>query len=192
MIAPLLFQASPNTLSKALAGRTAGRLGMVPSSPTCHRFKTQEPKHKQTLPSCKSGLYPIGLQKNSTFDIRNLFLRRGGGELLGRKVLPNSCRSDFFLLCHLRTFVQVWMSTTLQRGFWWGFGTCWDTNMLYMYTTIYNYVTCNACIHLRLYEMYNMYIYIYLPAEVIRLRPNSSSKFTQKALCQKTWRFRRH
>ena len=58
---------------------------------------------------------------------------------------------------------------------------------LYMYTTKYNYVTCNVCIHLR----YDMYIYIYLPAEVIRLRPNSSSKFTQKALYQKTWRFRK-
>lgn len=47
--------------ARALAGRTAGRLGT------------------QTDPSqCKSGLYPIGLQKKSTFDIRNLFVEKGG------------------------------------------------------------------------------------------------------------------
>ena len=125
----------------------------------------------RTDPSqCKSGLYPIALHKEiNYFDIRNLFVEKGGGTFWGGK-------------CYL-TFAQVWMSMTLQRGFWWGFGTCWDTNMLYMYTTIYNYVTCYVCIHLRLYGMYVcicIYIYIYLPAIVIRLRPNSSSKFTHK------------
>lgn len=168
---PLVPFASPYT-EQSTCWADCWAPGHGPLQP--HMSQIQNARTKtQTDPSqLQIRLVPNWFAKELNFWHKKPFFekRGGGGELLGRKVLPNSCRSDFFLLCHLRTFVQVWMSTTLQRGFWWGFGTCWDTNMLYMYTTIYNYMTCNACIHLRLYEMYNIYIYIF----TCRSHPTSS------------------